>query len=449
MLEDGETVPESHSENPSSVPLPDEKEHSEPVVGDEPPRKKSRYEKPAPPTNAALRSRTMFVPARQQTLLRLPSGIMKQVTLEPGKMISLGKFGTFQADEIIGRPFGLTYEIQADGSLQIMHQAVAEALVESEATNENIFDDGESQALSYEDIQALKQGGATGREIIQKQLEGNKSYELRTAYSQEKIMKRKESKHLHFFTPLPPDTFHVAAYHFERSPEKVRGMRSDALAQCLSFANVQAGGKYLVVDGIGGLLTGAVLERLGGAGSVFLIHDADSPPALELMPLFNLMPAHTQGVLKTLHWAATEHAWTLPSHMSDELAKVYETERERQRARKKREGIENFIASRQQFFDGEFDAVLVASPYEPYSIIHRLIPYLAGSSNVVVHSPHLQPLVEAQARMRANPVFINVSVTEPWLRRYQVLPQRTHPDMTTSASAGYILHGLRILDTST
>lgn len=252
----------------------------------------------------------------------------------------------------------------------------------------------------------MKQGGATGRvctprltqEIIQKQLEGNKSYELRTAYSQEKIMKRKESKHLHFFTPLPPDTFHVAAYHFERSPEKVRGMRSDALAQCLSFANVQAGGKYLIVDGIGGLLTGAVLERLGGAGSVLLIHDADSPPALELMPLFNLTPAHTQGILKTLHWAATEHAWTLrkcyiliqASHMSEELAKVYETERERQRARKKREGIENFIASRQQFFDGEFDAALVASPYEPYSIIHRLVPYLAGSSNVVVHSPHLQ-----------------------------------------------------------
>ncbi|WFD20583.1 tRNA (adenine(58)-N(1))-methyltransferase non-catalytic subunit trm6 [Malassezia caprae] len=135
--------------------------------------------------------------------------------------------------------------------------------------------------------------------------------------------------------------------------------------------------------------------------------------------------------------------------MSDELAKVYATERERQRARKKREGIEDFIATRQKFFDGEFDAVLVASPYEPYSVVRRLIPYLAGSSNVVVHSPHLQPLVEAQARMRANPAFVNVSVTEPWLRRYQVLPQRTHPDMMTSASAGYILHGIRILDTST
>lgn len=113
---------------------------------------------------------------------------------------------------------------------------------------------------------------------------------------------------------------------------------------------------------------------------------------------------------------------------------------------KKRANIEDFIATRQQFFEGEFDAVIIACPYEPYSIIHRLTPYLAGSANVVVHSPHLQPLVEAQARLRASHSFINVSVTEPWLRRYQVLPARTHPDMSTSASGGYILHAIRILD---
>lgn len=41
-------------------------------------------------------------------------------------------------------------------------------------------------------------------------------------------------------------------------------MRPDALAQLLSFANVGAGGRYIVVDGVGGALVGAVLERLGG-----------------------------------------------------------------------------------------------------------------------------------------------------------------------------------------
>jgi len=116
------------SDVPSPAPPPEEKGGGDQAERSEIPRKKPRWEKPPPLTSAALRSRTMFVPARQQTLLRLPSGVMKQVTLEPGKMISIGKFGTFKADEIIGRPFGHTYEILADGSLKIMQQAVAEAL---------------------------------------------------------------------------------------------------------------------------------------------------------------------------------------------------------------------------------------------------------------------------------------------------------------------------------
>lgn len=34
--------------------------------------------------------------------------------------------------------------------------------------------------------------------------------------------------------------------------------------------------------------------------------------------------------------------------------------------------------------------LIVSCPYEPFSIIHRILPYLAGSANVVVHSPNLQ-----------------------------------------------------------
>lgn len=276
-------------------------------------RKKARFGPPSVPNNVELRERTTRITPGMNVYLRLPSGMMKLVTLEKGSTVSIGKFGTFEADQILGKPFGPTYEIKPDGTLEVMHQAVAEALVESEATNENIFDDGESQSLTYEDIQALKEAGATGREIIQKQLEGNKSYELRTSYSQTKIMKRKESKHLKFFTPLAPDAFNVATYNYDRNADKVRNMRPDSLAQCLSFANIQPGGKYVVVDGIGGLLTGAVLERMGGYGTLFLIHDADSPPALELMSQYNLTSFHTQ-ILRTMHWAATEKRWTLRTY---------------------------------------------------------------------------------------------------------------------------------------
>ena len=37
---------------------------------------------------------------------------------------------------------------------------------------------------------------------------------------------------------------------------------------------------------------------------------------------------------------------------------------------------------------------------------------------------------------------MNLTLQEPWLRRHQVLPRRTHPTMTTTAgSGGYVLSG--------
>ncbi|KAG5457515.1 MAG: Gcd10p family-domain-containing protein [Olpidium bornovanus] len=47
---------------------------------------------------------------------------------------------------------------------------------------------------------------------------------------------------------------------------RCRCLRVDTLAQILSIANVQAWGRYLVVDDVNGLLVSAVLERLGGTG---------------------------------------------------------------------------------------------------------------------------------------------------------------------------------------
>lgn len=91
--------------------------------------KRRRIHEPPPElTNEELRRRTRLVPANLPTLLRLPSGMLKQVTLEAGKTVSIGKFGSFLADEIIGRQFGPTYEIKADGKVETMNQDVAEAL---------------------------------------------------------------------------------------------------------------------------------------------------------------------------------------------------------------------------------------------------------------------------------------------------------------------------------
>lgn len=113
--------------------------------------------------------------------------------------------------------------------------------------------------------------------------------------------------------------------------------------------------------------------------------------------------------------------------------------------------------------------LIVVSEYEPFSMVDRLAPYLGGSASIVVHSPHLQVhsfpplsnsaaqfilppspqiLTDLQSKLRQTPCYLAPSITESWLRRYQVLPGRTHPTMATSGSGGFLLHTTKVYDPS-
>jgi tRNA (adenine58-N1)-methyltransferase non-catalytic subunit len=72
-----------------------------------------------------------------------------------------------------------------------------------------------------------------------------------------------------FFTVLEPTLFNISDYWFSKDQNRIRDLRIDTLSQMLSMGNVHPGGRYLVVDGVAGLLVAAVLERLGGISSAY------------------------------------------------------------------------------------------------------------------------------------------------------------------------------------
>lgn len=41
--------------------------------------------------------------------------------------------------------------------------------------------------------------------------------------------------------------------------------------------------------------------------------------------------------------------------------------------------------------------------------------------------------------------ILNPTITEPFLRQYQVLPGRTHPEMNGTAHGGFILHATKVV----
>lgn len=91
-----------------------------------------------------------------------------------------------------------------------------------------------------------------------------------------------------------------------------------------------------------------------------------------------------------------------------------------------------------------FYRLVIASQYDPWSILERLYPYLGGSASIVLHSPQVQILSDLQAKLRDLPGYLGPSLTEGFLRRYQVLPGRTHPMMNTSGTGGFILHAIKV-----
>jgi len=85
------------------------------------------------------------------------------------RSISLGKFGSFLTNELIGKPFGPSWEILPDKKLKLLEREIQDeegsnldnAITDlsEEAVmrdNRDVFDDGTAQQLSTEEIVAVR-----------------------------------------------------------------------------------------------------------------------------------------------------------------------------------------------------------------------------------------------------------------------------------------------------
>ncbi|RDB29668.1 tRNA (adenine(58)-N(1))-methyltransferase non-catalytic subunit TRM6 [Hypsizygus marmoreus] len=378
-------------------------------------------------------------------LLKLPNGDIKGVKLEKDSTVSVGRLGYFYANELIGEPCGLTYEM-VDKKLKIMPPRTLQEVEDTEATNELINDGEFVQPLTIDEIQKLKLSGVHVSDMIKMQIEQHANYSLKTEYSKEKYKKRKEAKYSKSFTTIEPTLFNVCEYWFNKDQNRIRDIRPDSLSQILNLANIRPGGRYIAVDDASGLVVSGILERLGGEGRLITICDTDSPPAYPVMANMNFRSQITSGVLASLNWATAEEEYTPILPPSDVPTDQIRSERQKSRLNKRKAVTDLLSNTREELFSGEFDGLIVASEYDSWSILEKLVPYVGGSGSIVVHSPHVQILADLQTQMRGDPQYLCPSVTESFLRRYQVLPGRTHPMMMTSGSGGFVLHATKVYD---
>ncbi|KAK1662842.1 hypothetical protein QYE76_051001 [Lolium multiflorum] len=94
-----------------------------------------------------------------------------------------------------------------------------------------------------------------------------------------------------------------------------------------------------------------------------------------------------------------------------------------------------------------FSSLIVAAPeHEVGSLVTDLLPLLSYSAPFAVYHQHLEPLATCMHSLKVSKMAVELQISEPWFREYQVLPSRTHPHMRMKPSGGYLLSGIRIPD---
>lgn len=87
------------------------------------------------------------------------------------------------------------------------------------------------------------------------------------------------------------------------------------------------------------------------------------------------------------------------------------------------------------------DGVIIVCKEYPLNILLKLLTFISPSRPFVVFNLYREPLSQLYVELKLRRDIVNLRLTETWLRSYQVLPDRTHPDVLMSANSGYLLTG--------
>uniref|UniRef100_A0A8H7TR64 tRNA (adenine(58)-N(1))-methyltransferase non-catalytic subunit TRM6 n=1 Tax=Bionectria ochroleuca TaxID=29856 RepID=A0A8H7TR64_BIOOC len=413
--------------------------------------------------------------------LKLPSEDFKILEIVPNITISLGKYGSFPSNLIIDRPYHLTYEIQdkredenfarlrvvpaaelnadaladtsadaeegdaeeetmikpSDGEeLTLVDEASGQVVIRSKG---EAIDESARQTLTIQEIEELKKKGtAAGKELIAKLLLSHTAIEEKTAYSLAKYKLLKTKKYIRRFTVLPLDVPLLAQWMLEdKDASKIMEMRNESMALVGCWADVhyvaphlddagdESGGRWLVIDDTGGLLTASLAERMG------ILHENpdDSEQQQEEIPEVQAEAAseETKSEARPAKRRRPDDL-ELPFAKRNTLTILHHNTQP------------NLFLLRYFNFDSTDPdphppsvAVQLGSPSPPKEAEGKAIEELERW--------------EGNDEYPLNPTLVlNASIQTSRAKRWQVLPGRTHPVMTAKGGAeGYIFTGWRAL----
>ncbi|GFT28577.1 hypothetical protein NPIL_701551 [Nephila pilipes] len=384
--------------------------------------------------------------------------VLRLVELKSNKPQYLGKRKArfFAA---IGHPYGSFFEIKTDGSLSKLEkpEEVEGLLVKVDddgeiKDNRSLTDTGESQKLTTSDIETFKKQGLSGQEMVMKIVQNSSSFQEKTAFAKEKYLRKKQKKYLNFVQVLKPNIRLLAEMYYMQCPGKICNLRIDSLSQMLAFCNVMSGGKYMIMDTVFGLLTASVLERLGTDGCVVQLHIGSFSihSHQQVIKALNIDSEHLESLLYNIdlknvmsllqEGSVVEDQGMMCDPVDEYTQSSSQGAKERLAKIQKRDHI---VKVKKMLSFKNMDSLLVAVKIHPANVL-QLLDFLSFSRPFAIFSMFQEPLVDCYVKLKSRGDIIALNISETWLRKYQVLPERTHPCYSMSGSSGFLLSGIKV-----
>lgn len=303
--------------------------------------------------------------------------------------------------------------------------------------NRNITDDGESQSMTKDDLIKMRDEELKSSTIVEKLIANSKTFNAKTEYSQEKYLKKKEKKYFEYVQIRRPTIRLLAQMFYRQDPAKMQGLRFDDLSQILTYSNIQSEGNYVVYDsGTSGLVPAALMSAIGAETTGKLIHmhpgnecQKNAFIAMQFPTEQNerCINVNIYSVLRCFH----------------QNKGVYQENEEMDEPPRKRPCWQFDNEKACSILREKIDGLIVIAKEHPTNIVEGLIGFLKGGRNLVVFHLLKEPLQDLWVFLKARTDFINIRVSNNFLRCYQVLPERTHP-LVNMTSGGYILSATKL-----
>lgn len=399
----------------------------------------------------AMSSENLFNIINEFDFIILKNDVINRlVQVKKNKPLYLGKrkVNVFPA---VGHCFGSYFEIRPDGSLKKLGIKDVEKklnfkLDSEEITKDNrsLFDTGESQKLTTDDIEAYKKQGVSGHDMVKIIVENSSSFQEKTAFSKEKYLRKKQMKYVNIVQVLKPNVRLLAEMYYSQGPLKICNLRVDSLAQMLSFCNVMSGGKYIIIETVLGLLTAAVTERLGKNGCAVQMHLGPFSlcPTQQALRAINFQHMENDSVLYNID-LKTAMSLLQSNNCEDMIVDSLDTKDDLPKKRLRIEKEDHIQKVKEILSPKDMDSLLVAVKNHPANIL-SVLDFLAVSRPFAIFSMYLEPLVDCYVSLKSRGDIISLNITENWFRRYQVLEDRTHPAYNMSGNGGFLLTGIKV-----